>query len=111
MRIDFKKVLFFGLIASMPCLAQETNSDSKEVTMSQPQSKCQLSDDCQHECLGIQNASPRQDKYDYDVYTAGDEEETRCGPSHSCSERCKSCEKLHHHQCERKGAAKVAQED
>jgi hypothetical protein len=108
MKIDFKKIVCFGLVASFGCLSaqEELIDSSKEVAMTQSEGKCRS-----NECSERMPECPRRDDWDdYDVYTVGEceREETPCKKRCVKERKCKKsdCGST----CKRKGAAKEAQE-
>jgi|HubBroStandDraft_6_1064221.scaffolds.fasta_scaffold3071885_1 hypothetical protein len=110
MKIDFKKLIFLGLVASVGSVfAQETTSDSsKEVSMSTTNVRAPSPDECRGEKLEL-DCQRRVDDYDYDVYTVGsgeEESERPCNYRKNCDNEPRKCG----NDCKRKGAAKAAQE-
>ncbi len=112
MKIDFKKIVCFGLVASFGCLSaqEELIDSSKEVAMTQPEGKCHKSNDC-GELMPLE-CQPSRDGDDYDVYTVGgcEREETSAPCKKRCVKERKSRKSDCGNTCKRKGAAKEAQE-
>ena len=106
MKIDFKKIVCFGLVASFGCLSaqEELIDSSKEVAMTQPEGKCHKSNDC-GERMPVE--CPRRDDWDdYDVYTVGECEREEA----PCKKKCGKESRSRKSDCKRRGAAKEAQE-
>src|SRR5579871_5817659 len=102
MKVDFKKIVCFGLVASFGCLsAQEESADSRqEISMNRASDRCHerciSPGECLEETFGIE-CPRRVDEYDYDVYIVGDEcEREACEEKKICEKPCERrdpCEK------------------
>ena len=106
MKIDFKKIVCFGLIAAFNCLsAQEGPADDRQeisMTMANEQyDRCISPEDCKGETFGIEPYR-RVDEYDYDVYTVGSEcEREACEEKRICEKR-ECCPKKERECCPKK---------
>jgi len=112
MKMDFKKIVCFGLVASFGCLsAQEELIDSNEEVAMTGGGQCPKPNDCKELMLEME-CQPRRDDYDYDIYTSDrcEREEKPAPCKKSCGKERKSKKSKCGDTCNRKGAAKEAQE-
>jgi hypothetical protein len=113
MKMDFRKIACFGLIAFFGSLSAQVapTEDSKEITMSCP-GDCNKTPDerGENQMMMMMERRPREDRCDYDVYITGQCNECEEPKPKPCGKEPPRRKTHCGESCHRKGAAKRAQE-